>query len=97
MDRVVDVREAASLLNQHDAFFEEPLSAPRDYQSLALRIPNAWVVLDIVFQMMFPDFQVRVHCLGTDSTAGSIVRVSDASEPISPMSASARSSGTSVR
>jgi len=92
--RVANTRDPASLLNQHDAFFEEPLPAPSDYQSLALGVCNSRIVLDLGLQMVFPDFHVGFTVWGLISTAGSTVRVAinDASVPIKPMSASAKGS-----
>jgi len=51
------------------------LPAPRDDQSLALGVCNSWVVLDFVLQMVFPDFKIGVHSLGTDFDCRSIARV----------------------
>ena len=61
--------DATLILNWHNALFEQALPVACGYERLAIRSIDSRVILDLVLQMVLPNFEIRVDTLGADFSA----------------------------
>jgi hypothetical protein len=60
--RVVHVRDPATRLDQHHTLLEQTLTAPRRNEGLALRHCDMHVPVQVRFDVVLPQFEIRVCC-----------------------------------